>query len=112
MAISEDDLQKRRDKANKLREQIADAEAAASTNVQEASNQIEATQLDAEIVSLEATLQRAKAAAKVTVAKEGASGPLAAVKDQLAAAEALKDQPVGPVDPNAGVETPADKTKE
>jgi molecular chaperone GrpE (heat shock protein) len=101
MAISEDDLQKKRERLDKLREQIADAEAAASSSVQDQSNAIEAKQLDAEMARLEARLAQAKAAAKVSVAKEGAAGPLAQVTDQLEAAVAAKDNPVGPVDTNA-----------
>jgi len=103
MPISEEDLQKRRDKADKLREQIAAAEAAATSHVQDASNEFEAAQLDAEVARLETRLQHAKAAAKISVAKDGASGPLAAVKEQLEAAVAAKDNPVGPVDTNVGV---------
>jgi sugar/nucleoside kinase (ribokinase family) len=105
MAVTEQDLQKKREKADKLREQIAEAEAQASSAVTNQSNEIEAAQLDAETARLEAQLARAKAAAKVTVVKEGTAGPLAAAKEQLEAAQAAKDAPVGPVDTNVGVET-------
>jgi hypothetical protein len=101
MPLSEEDLQKKRDRADKLREQIAQAEAEASANVQAQANEVEGAQLDAEVARLETQLARAKAAAKVTVARSGASGPLAAAKDQLAAAEAAREAPVGPVDTNA-----------
>lgn len=108
---SQEDLQKKRDKAEKLRAQIAEAETAAATSAQDQSNLIEGAQLDAEVARLEARLAQAKAAAKVSVAKEGAAGPLAAVKDQLEAAEAAKSNTVGPVDTNAGVTSDDDKNK-
>ena len=98
MPISEEDLQKKREKADKLREQIAEAESTAASAVQDQSNVIEAAQLDGEIVRLETRLQQAKAAAKISVAKEGAAGPLAAVTEQLEAARAAKNAPVGPAD--------------
>ena len=111
MPISEEDLQKKRDKAEKLREQIAEAEVAATAQAQDQTNVIEAAQLDAELARLEARLAQAKASAKVSVAKEGAAGPLAAVQDQLKAAEAAKGNTVGPVDTNAGVTSDDDKNK-
>jgi hypothetical protein len=109
--VSEDDLQKKRDANEKLREQIAAAEASAAERVADQNNQLEATQLDAERARLEARLQQAKAAAKVTAVKEGAAGPLAAVQDQLAAAEAAKKNTVGPVDTNAGSDSDDNKNK-
>jgi predicted nucleic acid-binding Zn-ribbon protein len=109
MPITENDLQKKRDRLDKLREQIADAETTASAHVTDQAYQVEMAQLEAEEARLETQLARAKASAKVTVAKDGATGPLQAAKEQLAAAQAAKEAPVGPVDPNEGVETPDDK---
>ena len=102
--VSEEDLQRKRDKNDKLREQIAAAEADAEARSRSQANEIESAQLDAETARLEARLQQAKAAARVSVAKEAAVGPLAAAKEQLKAAQAAKDNPVGPVDTNAGSE--------
>lgn len=103
MPISEEDLQKKRDKAEKLREQIAEAEATAAANSQNAVNEIEAKQLDAETARLETRLAQAKAAAKVSAAKEGAAGPLAQVTEQLEAANAAK---------SAAADSATDKKKE
>lgn len=103
------ELQKKREKADRLREQIADAELAASTNAANATNEVEGAQLDAELARLETRLARAKQAAKVSVVNEGTAGPLAAAKEQLEAAQAAKDAPVGPVDTNAGTTDKNDK---
>lgn len=102
MAVTEDDLQKKREKNNKLRQQIAEAEATAATRVQEQNNEIEAKSLDAETARLEAQLAAAKEAAKVASVKSGSAGPLEQMDAQLEAARAAADATVGPVDTNAG----------
>jgi hypothetical protein len=114
VAVSQDDLQKKRDKNERLREQIAAASAQASERVQEQSNTIEASQLDAETARLELQLAAAKEQAKVTVAREGAEGPLSAVQDQLEAAKAGVTPPGVAVDTNAGSDKSgnAEKDKE
>lgn len=103
-AVSDKDLEKLRDKGDKLREQIAAAEAEAAQKITDASNAIVQSQLEAENARLEARLAAAKAAAKTTTIKEGSEGLHATLDEQLEAAKAAAAAPQGPVDPNAGVE--------
>lgn len=104
-AVSDKDLEKLRDKNDKLREQIAAAEAESAQKIAEASNAIVAGQLEAENARLEAQLARAKEAAKVTVIREGAAGLAENIDAQLEAAQAAAAAPAGPVDPNVGVDS-------
>lgn len=107
--LTEKDLEQKRSKNDKLREQIAEAEAKAAVQVQQKNMEIEAATLDAETARLEAQLARAREAAKVSVVAEGASGPLAAVTAQLEAAQAGTTPPGVPVDTNAGADKSADE---
>lgn len=107
-AVTDDELQKKRDRNERLREQIAAAEADAATRASEAANEITAKQLDAENARLEARLAQAKEAAKASSVKDGASSVLASVDDQLKAARAAASNPVGPVDTNAGRKSSTD----
>lgn len=107
-AVSEEDLQKKRDQNARLREQIAAAEAQADERVREQSNAIEAAQLDAENARLEAQLAAAKEKAKVSAAKGGAEAPLEAAKEQLEAAKAGITPAGVTVDTNANAETGSD----
>lgn len=100
-SVTDEDLQKRRDRIAKLQADLAEAEATRAERESDERRKIEATQLDAEIARLEARVQRAKEASKASAVKEGSSGPLAQAKAQLAAAQKLAEQPVGPVDTNA-----------
>jgi len=104
-ATSEEDLQKKRDHNERLREQIAAAKAQADERVQEQANTIEAAQLDAETARLEAQLAAAKEQAKVSVAKGGAEAPLEAAKQQLEAAKAGITPAGVAVDTNANSES-------
>lgn len=103
MAVEEKDLEQKRAKADKLREQIAEAEAKAAENTTAQQAEIEGAQLDTEIARLERRLAEAKEAAKVSVAKESASGVMDQVTEQLEAAVAHQQAPIGVV------ETPAEK---
>jgi hypothetical protein len=103
--LTEKDLEQKREKNAKLRERIAEAEAKAAAQVQQTSLQIEAASLDAETARLEAQLAAAKEAAKVSNARSGAEGPLAAVTAQLEAAQAEVTPPGVAVDTNAGNES-------
>jgi len=109
------DLEQKRAKNEKLREQIADAEAQATAAAAEQSRIIEGMQLDAETARLERQLQMAKEAAKKSVAQEGASAPLAAARAQLQAAQTETTVPGVAVDTNEGSKadnTAADNEKE
>lgn len=111
MPVTEKDLDKKRDRIAKLREQVAAEEAKAATNAAEQTREIEIRQLDAEEARLEAQLRAAKEAAKKSVASEGANTTLAAVNEQLEAAKTEVTPPGVTVDPNEGSE-PAKKNEE
>lgn len=100
-ALTEKDLEQKRAKNERLREQIADAEAKAAAVSQEQNYTIEGATLDAETARLEARLAAAKEAAKVSNIKGGAAGPLAAVEEQLRAAQSDTTPPGVTVDTNA-----------
>lgn len=103
-AVTEDDLEQKRAKVEKLREQIATAEAKAATATQEQSNAIEAAALDAEAARLEAVLAAAREQAKVSNIKGGAES----LTEQLKAAKesAAEFTPPGvTVDTNAGTQS-------
>ena len=100
-APTEKDLEQKRAKNERLREQIADAEAKAAAATQEQSLSLEGLALDAETAKLEARLQAAKEAAKSSNIKSGVEGPLAAVNDQLEAARDGITPPGVTVDTNA-----------
>lgn len=104
MAVEEKDLEQLRSRADRLREQIADAETKAAENTTAQAREIEGAQLRTEVAMLERRLAEAKEAAKVSVAKESAAGPLDQVTTQLETAVAQKDAPVGPVEPPAEAE--------
>lgn len=106
--LTEKDLEQRRERNTRLREQIAEAEAKAADQLQSQNRAIEAAGLDAETARLEARLAAAKQAAKVSNTKAGAAGPLAAVTDQLKAAQAGGTPPGVAVDTNGE----ADETKQ
>lgn len=108
-ALTDKDLEQKREKNARLREQIAEQEAKAASAAQDQTMQIEASQLDAETARLEAQLAAAKEAAKVSVAKEGAATPLAAAREQLEAAQAGITPPGVAVDTNKTAETESDK---
>lgn len=98
--VTEKDLEQKRARNERLRTQIADAEAKAASASQEQSRSIEAQQLDAETARLEAKLASAKEAAKVSTIKSGAEGPLAAATEQLKAAQEGTTPPGVAVDTN------------
>lgn len=99
--LTDKDLEQKREKNAKLREQIAEQGAKAASVAQDQTMQIESSQLDAETARLEAQLAAAREAAKSSVVKEGASTPLAAAREQLAAAQAGVTPPGVAVDTNA-----------
>jgi hypothetical protein len=111
-ALTEKDLEQKRDKNARLREQIAEAEAQAAERLQEKSTEIEAKTLDAETARLEAQLAAAREAAKASVAKSGAAGPLEAVTKEAEAAAAGMTPPGVAVDTNAGSDDSDKKNEE
>jgi hypothetical protein len=111
MSVTEKDLEKKRERLAKLREQVANEEAKAATNALDQSREIEIVQLDAEEARLEAQLAAAKEAAKRSAAKEGASGTLAAVTEQLEAAKTEVTPPGVTIDTNAGSESASPEEK-
>jgi hypothetical protein len=100
-APTEKELEQKRARNERLREQIADAEAKAAAATTEQSLSLEGATLDAETARLEARLAAAKEAAKISNIKSGVEGPLAAVNDQLEAARAGITPPGVTVDTNA-----------
>jgi hypothetical protein len=104
MPVTEKDLEKKRERIAKLREQVASEEAKAATNAADQTREIEVKQLEAEEARLEAQLAAAKEAAKKSAAKEGATGTLAAVTEQLEAAKTEVTPPGVAVDTNAGTD--------
>ena len=90
MPTSDEDLQKQAERVQKLREQVADAEAKRTERERELANDVTMTQLQAEAAALEARLAVAKEQGKVGSVKEGASAPLDAAKDLLERAVAQK----------------------
>lgn len=113
MAVSEKDLEKKRDRIAKLREQVAAEEAKAEVNAVEQTREIEVRQLEAEEARLEAQLAAAKQAAKKSAASEGANTTLDAVSEQLEAAKREVTPPGVTVDPNEGAgKSAADEKKD
>jgi hypothetical protein len=88
MAVSDEELAEKRKRVEKLRSDIASAEATQAARVREQENEIEAAQLDAEAARLEAQLTRTKERSKVASIKDGASRPLDQAKEELKAANA------------------------
>lgn len=92
-AVSDEDLQKIRDDNEKKREQLLDAQSKQSEQVAARNREIEALQLQAEGVRLDAQLTAAKEASKVSTTKEGAANVLDAAKAELENAKAVAEAP-------------------
>lgn len=88
MPTSDEDLAKKADSVQKLREQVADAEAKRVERERSVSNDITMAQLESEEAALRARLAAAREASKVSTVKSGAEAPLAAAKEQMEAAVA------------------------
>lgn len=88
MPTSDEDLQKKADDVQKLREQVADAEAKRVERERVVSNDLHMAQLESEEAALRARLAQAREASKVSNVKSGADAPLAAVQAQMEAAVA------------------------
>lgn len=81
MAVSEEDLEKKRQKVETLRAKVVDAQFLREERERELSRDIEAKQLDAEADRLEGELSIAKELAKVSTVKAGASDLADAVRE-------------------------------
>jgi hypothetical protein len=86
VATSDEDLDKMRDRVEKLRQQVATEEAKLTERQADLQNDITAAQLETETARLEAQLQAAKEANKVSTVKEGVSSLLAAATEEKAKA--------------------------
>lgn len=101
MPVTDKDLEKKRERIAKLREQVANEEAKAAENVLEQSREIEIAQLDVEEARLQAQLSAAKEVAKRS---NVTSGSVDLTANLEAAKEAAKSvtPPGVTVDPNEG----------
>jgi hypothetical protein len=94
MPTSDDDLRKKQEHVQKLRQQLAAAEASRVSREVELANDVTAAQLDAEAARLEADLGVAKDMAKASNVRSAAAAPLDAarnaMKAELSRGEALE----------------------
>jgi len=88
MATSDEDLAKKADDIQKLREQVAAEEAKRVDRERAVTNDLTMAQLQSEEAALRARLASAREASKVTNIKSGAEAPLAAAQAQMEAAVA------------------------
>lgn len=98
MPTSNEDLQAKKDRVEKLREQVASEEAKRLEREQALANDVTAAQLDAEAARLEAQLETAKQSNKAAAVKEGASDLLDAANDDKARAESQRDAAIKAAD--------------
>lgn len=101
-SVTEEELERERERNEKLRAQIADEQAKLAERANAAEREVALNQLKAEGARLEAQLNNVKESAKAASIKDGASGPLAQAQEQLKAAQAQANATVGTVDTNAG----------
>lgn len=90
--VSDEEVQRKVEAVEKLRQQVADAEAKRLDNEASQSNAIQLQQLEAEEARLQLELTRAKSASTVTAAREGASAPLDSAKASMEAAVAAQKE--------------------
>lgn len=91
MPTSDEELQKQSERVQKLREQVAEAEAKRVEREREVANDITMAQLKAEEAQLEARLTVAREAGKVNAVKAGVAAPLDAAKEALERAVKSKE---------------------
>lgn len=89
MPTTEEELDEKRQRNQKLRDQLAAEEAKRVDRETSLANDVTAMQLDAEAVRLQAALDAAKEANKVSAVKEGAAPVLDAAKEDIKNAEAF-----------------------
>jgi hypothetical protein len=83
MSVTEEDLDKKRERNEKLREQIQTEEAKRFQREADLTNELTAAQLDAEGARLEAQLAAVKESGKASNVKAGVEGPLVSAKEQM-----------------------------
>lgn len=83
MPTSDEELQKKAEDVDKLRQQVANAEATREQREKELANDITLKQLEAEEASLKARLAVSKDAGKVSNVRDGAAAPLNAVGEMM-----------------------------
>lgn len=107
--VSDKELEAKRAKVAKLRDQITDAESKAAAQVRDQENTIEAAKLDAEAARLELQLEEARQRAKSSTVKEGVAGPVESAKEQMKRAEAQLAAAKGDGEPGAPKDPPPDE---
>ncbi len=85
--VSDEELAQKQAAVEKLRQQVADAEATRVANERSTANAITYAQLDAEQARLEAQLAAAKSAGTKTAAREAAAPLIEVAKEDRAAAQ-------------------------
>ncbi len=108
--VSDEEVQAAIEDVEKLREQLAAAEAKRLDNERSQSNAIQLAQLNAEKERLTLEVQRAQEAAKVGNVREGASAPIEAAKDSMTAAVAAQKEEQKLAKADAKASTPASAT--
>jgi uncharacterized protein (DUF342 family) len=97
MPTSNEELQKKAERIEKLREQVARAETSRVVHEREISNDIEMRRLEAEEAMLQARLAVAKEQGKVSTVKAGVETTVSAIEEQMKRAvsqqEAAEESP-------------------
>lgn len=83
MPTSQEDLNKKAEAVQRLRQQVADAEAERLGRESELANDITLKQLETEEALLKARLATVREGKKVSSVKQGAEAPLSAAKEQM-----------------------------
>lgn len=111
-APTEEELDKKRDNNQKLRDQLAETQQKAAAAAYEQGLVVQGAQLDAETAALEAQLSAAKEAAKASNIKAGAAGPLQQANEAAAAVSADITPPGVTVEPSTDGDDSAKKDGE
>lgn len=115
---TDEEVVKAQERVDKLRAQVAEAEATRLERENAVTNDITLQNLKTEEARLEAELASAKADSRVTSVRSGATSPLAAAKEEMQAAVKLQQQvaktatePKVPASPAKADEKKADEEK-
>lgn len=106
-SVSDEELRKLREENDKLREDIAAANAKKSQSEDDRNREITAAQLMSENAKLSTQLARAEAVSKATSTNKSSDSVLKAAQEQLEQASKQAEQPAGLVDTN--VKPPEEK---
>lgn len=91
MATSDEDVAKKAEAVEKLRQQVANAESTREVRERELHNDIQMRQLEAEEARLKTRLAVAKEEGKVAHVKAGAEAPLSAIEVEMQKAVAAQE---------------------